>query len=416
MTPPLPAPPKAAWSLLLLVSLVILGLLLRFYGYEQTWRAWGIPVAMPPFLDLRLITGSAESMEHNFDPALENPNDPTQRFFNYPKLWYPFLRLGIGQRATIPMAIASLALYFTILAIFPRPKDWLTIALLWLVTFSSAAMLEYERCNVDIWFFVSVTTALLLLERNALGSFFILLVSILFKIFPVFAAGMFLDKQKNRTWLYLPASLGATAIYFLVTWKDMLTIFNITQKGKNISYGFSVAPLHLRLENGINFPHMDQFFLGLVLLVSLAALITGWKTRLETAATDLHHLRAFWAGAAIYVGTFLLGNSWDYRLIFLLLTIPALAGWLQNPNSGFPQLIRVILISLLLSCWHTFLRHWFPTTSIYYQLAFWIDETANWTLYFGLLTLLTASLPAWLIHDTLRILRLNPPHAESNPV
>lgn len=394
------------WVLVLIISLALLGLLFIFYGYENTYRAWGIPVTMPPFLDLRLITGSAESILRGFDPALRNPGDPTHRFFNYPKIWYPILRLGIGQEATIPIGVVSLLLYFISIAILPRPKDWTTILLLWLVTFSSAAMLEYERVNVDIWFFVSLAAALLLVEKSAISSQLILAASILFKIFPVFAAGMFLDKKKNRTALHALAAIAFTCLYFLVTWKEMVNIFKITQKGRNYSYGFSVIPLHLRLENGISFPYMDQFFLGLVILVSLAALLSGLKTRLETSTTSLHHLRSFWAGAAIYIGTFLLGNSWDYRLIFLLFTIPALAGWLKDKNSGSPALTRIVVTALVVSCWHTFIRHWFDKSSLYFQMAFWLDETANWTLYFGLLTLLTASLPAWLVNDSLRLLRL----------
>ena len=100
---------QRTWVATLAVGIAIIGLCMYFYGYVNTWVLWNIPVHMPPFLDIQLITGTAESLEKGFDPTVSNPYDPGQRIFNYPKIWYIFLNLGLGRRAATPLAIGVAA-------------------------------------------------------------------------------------------------------------------------------------------------------------------------------------------------------------------------------------------------------------------------------------------------------------------
>src|SRR6185295_19650619 len=73
----------------------------KYYGYEETWQLWKVPTMMPPFLDFRLIPGSAESFREGFEPTVSNPTDPTGRIFNYPAFWRIFFYTGITQDDTI---------------------------------------------------------------------------------------------------------------------------------------------------------------------------------------------------------------------------------------------------------------------------------------------------------------------------
>lgn len=388
---------KRAWVATVSVGIAIIGLCMYFYGYENTWRLWNIPVVMPPFLDIQLITGTAESLERGFDPTVYNPYDPGRRIFNYPKIWYIFLNLGIGRNAIIPLAIASIALFFATLAIFPKPKDKLSIVLLTLVTFSGALMLAYERANVDLLFFSSIVIALLLLEISAPASFLVMVLSILFKIFPVFAIGIYMDKSKSRLPLYGIGASAFTALYFAVTWQNMKHIFTTTQKGYDISYGSQVVLDFLGVAFGYTSPILSIFFYALALLLIVVAIYFGFKQRNQLADIDIRNLRAFWAGAGIYIGTFLIGNSWDYRFMFILLTIPALAEWVQQEKGGVINVTRTTIFVLLISCWYLVLQKWFGITTYGYYAIFAIDEIANWTLFFGMAFLFVASLPQWMI-------------------
>ena len=55
------------------------GLLVRVRGYDSAFRLWNVHTYGSPFLDLRLITASAESYAQGYDPALQNPADPEKR-------------------------------------------------------------------------------------------------------------------------------------------------------------------------------------------------------------------------------------------------------------------------------------------------------------------------------------------------
>jgi len=395
---------KRAWVATLAAGIAIIGLCMFFYGYLNTWFLWNIPAVTNPFLDIQLITGTAESLEKGFDPTVYNPYDPGQRIFNYPKIWYLFLNLGLGRRAATPLAIASLILFFTTLAIFPKPRDRLSIILLTLVTFSSALMLAYERANVDLLFFSSLVIALLLVEVSAPPSFLVMLLSILFKIFPIFAVGIYLDKKKSKLPLYAIGSLVFTGLYFILSWQGMKHIFSTTQKGYDLSYGLKVAIDYL----GYKFEYKSSVFsllpYALAFLLLVAAIYFGLKQRGQLVDIDLRHLRAFWASAGVYVGTFLLGNSWDYRFMFTLLAVPALAEWIQQKGRGSITIARMTTIVLLLSCWYLVLQKWFGSTETAYNVVFAIDELANWILFFGMACLSIASLPQWLVDEAQALL------------
>ena len=73
----------------LVVGLVIL-LLFKVYGYDETWKLWRVPVQYPQFADFRLIPGSAESYR---EKGRFSPSNPPKR--GKEKAWaYPVLANG----------------------------------------------------------------------------------------------------------------------------------------------------------------------------------------------------------------------------------------------------------------------------------------------------------------------------------
>jgi hypothetical protein len=94
-------------------------------------------------------------------------------------------------------------------------------------------MLSYERANVDLVFFASTVIALLLLEISAPASFLVMTLSILFKLFPLFAIGMYLDKRKSKLPLYALGAVVFTALYFVLP-ENMAHVF-YHQKGNDLS-------------------------------------------------------------------------------------------------------------------------------------------------------------------------------------
>jgi hypothetical protein len=90
-------------------------------------------------------------------------------------------------------------------------------------------------------------------------------------------------------------------------------------------------------------------------------------------------------GALIYVGTFVIGNSFDYRLVFLLLTLPQLLRWpaprpAVRKRGNLPAATLAVVMAAL----------WIGTLSERLRLA---DELVSWTLAGMLLVLLVRSAP-----------------------
>jgi hypothetical protein len=101
------------------------------------------------------------------------------------------------------------------------------------------------------------------------------------------------------------------------------------------------------------------------------------------------------------VGTFLLGNNFDYRLAFLIFVVPQLIEWMRSTNKMYRSLAGMSMFLVLLSCWHLWIIE-IPMEFIFHSVErsrkFWIilDETFNWMLFVSLAYLLLASMPDWL--------------------
>jgi hypothetical protein len=85
-------------------------------------------------------------------------------------------------------------------------------------------------------------------------------------------------------------------------------------------------------------------------------------------------------GAFIYLGTFTIANNFDYRLVFLLLTIPQLTEWVRMPRHRLSTVAAVTLAGVLTLLWVGSLSEW---------LDLW-DEVVSW----GVAALLVAVVAA----------------------
>ena len=385
----------------------------------NTWHLWNIPAYKLPFLDLRSITGGAESYAAGFDPAIKNPFDPTHRLFNYPKVWYLILASGINQSWTAPIAFVMIGLLLLSVVLFPGKLTWLSTSLLLFALCSAAVMLEFERANVDGFIFILMTIGLLLLDVSAIASFAILLVGILFKIFPVLGVGYFLDTENKSSFKYALLSVLFTGLYFAVTLKRMIFIFNNTPKGSELSYGVSVLSAYLNqlvtvdeVKNtsvlfyqavyfmndlAVRFPYI-AYLIAFVVIVLFSLL--GLTHQNGSNNLDLRNLRAFWIGAGIYIGTFLLGNNWDYRLIFLLFTIPQLGDWATGKDKQIANISRTVLVLLFLALWYLVINaamaHFLPLGN---YISTVLDQFVDWALFAGLIYLFSFSMPRWLVDN-----------------
>jgi hypothetical protein len=307
-----------------------------------------------------------------------------------------------------------LVLFFVAVFLFPShitPTDSLAMLL---VLFSPASMLLYERGNVDLMvFFVCVVNIVLASYSPYLAAAGILFGAVM-KVFPFFGISILLKESRNRfLWLSGICAL-LFLVYFFLTLETATVAWNRTMRGTEISYGANVlfdryeVSIVRFLSQWLSDPNpLLQYgsFIVAILLILIAGMYALAQQQPLTSSSE-RNLAAFRMGATIYVGTFLLGNNWDYRLAFLVLVIPQLMEWIRSPQGNVRFIPQLCLICLMLSCWH-FMAWYAPmirSNSLLVEITYLIDEIMNWTLMVTLAYLFTVSLPDWITTDVRRLL------------
>jgi hypothetical protein len=390
------------------VALLIWALILfsfRTYGYNKTWSLWHVPAERQAFWDFRLIPGSAESFQHGFEPSIINPSDPAQRIFNYPAFWRLFFYSGLKMSDTIWVGICMNILFLIGVFLFPRKLSFLGAIAMLFVVFSPVSMLLYERGNVDliVFFFCALIVTF---EQNSTDfSVVLIVVGIIVKIYPFFGVTVFMDKTKDRFWKIFIGCIILLLVYMAATWNSMTASWTLTMRGDEISYGTNVffnayeTPILQAFANSANLTWVvKNISLAIGVLLVILATVSALR-KLDSADTVMgKNLAAFRMGASIYVGTFLLGNNWDYRLAFLVLVVPQLVEWTTSLNKRIGSVAVYSLVAIYISCWH-FIAWYSPIITTHIErltMLFILDELANWMLMVWLAYLLAVSAPDWM--------------------
>jgi hypothetical protein len=391
----------------LLIWLFIL-LLFKSYGYTQTWGLWKVPTESPAFSDFRLIPGSAETFRMGIEPSVRNPGDPHKRKFNYPTFWRLFFYTGITQADTIWISILMITLFFIGVFLFPQKPAISDAIWMLLIIFSPASMLLYERGNVDLIVFFLCVAIVLATDYSAYAAAALLLFAMIVKLFPFFGISVLFRESKQKfAWLAV-GCFFVLLIYMYITWDSISISWNLTMRGKDISYGANVffyrygQALSQFFAQWFSSPQVDRILkVGPIVLASILVFMAGGsgiRNREPLTISSERNVAAFRMGASIYIGTFLLGNNWDYRLAFLVLVLPQLLEWTRSSIKKHRYIAFASLFGVLASCWHFVL--WYSPFFNFFQgskeVWFALDEFLNWMLVPGLAYLLFASAPDWL--------------------
>ena len=394
------------WILLFFVFVLFSFIVISsfFRSYHVFWNTI-IPGIWPPFADTRVITAGYECSLLGYNVFLSNPCNYIT--VNYPHIWITLASLGnLNQNSTIPIGIFLSFSFFSSFFLSISRINMLEVFIYSSLFYSPSILLALERGNSDLIIFTLLATTMVLIRNSAymkrlVGYVIILLASIL-KLYPVFAfISVFKERKKMALPLFLLLGIFF-AIYCGFIFKDIQVINQITPRPTYFGYGIVVLP---ELLGSYLLPYYPapfsniKFFiklfpqLRLVLAVGIFIFIScsmyifirkynTFFSHLFHSHISHDHMESFRIGASIYIGTFLLGNNYDYRLIFLLFTIPQLISWIKkDENIG---LSCCALFGIIGTTW---LSKW---------SFFYIDELINWFLFIYFLCMLVSTLPEWL--------------------
>jgi hypothetical protein len=171
----------------------------------------------------------------------------------------------------------------------------------------------------------------------------LLLAAIVLKLYPIVAisAYLFVNRSDSFNKVIVPLLLSASLGYFWITRNDIADIARSVPSFTGESYGFNVMILYFKKY----ITHMSAiktvaillmtlcylrfyvyFLITRVLLPASATLIRG----LKSGEVDPLKKHLFIAGGSVFLFTYALGTNFDYRLIFLVFTLPFLISFYQK--------------------------------------------------------------------------------------
>ena len=170
------------------------------------------------------------------------------------------------------------------------------------------------------------------------------------KIFPVAAFVVLLSIRKLRLRSF--AAIAAVGIYFFVIRADVALIRAGTPTSDWLSYGLPSVAAWL-LQRRVPLSLLTAYAIsGMAVAVALVAGIVlqrCWLARGVSPKLSVPVRESFLTGAVLYVATYCLSSNWDYRLVFTLLTVPALNAWRRSESRHHQVVAYVGLTTLLVA-------------------------------------------------------------------
>lgn len=331
-------------------------------------RLVGVMDMDPAFADSYNITTAIESQHNGFNPLQTNPVDITGRPMNYPRIWLWLEYLGISIRNTSLLAECFIFLFVLSFFFIIKNSNNSQGIIYSIALCSPPVLLAIERGNNDLFIFsLLVFSSILSSEgigsqdrisiRNIASHLFLLLSSIL-KLFPVIILISQYIEQYNTTSkkksIVMGICLVIFAVYVIFSLDDIIQIAKVVPSAISTSFGSMVMPdyiLRKLAKFGVPIPRMYVRLLIVFLCFALPILFYIRNIRLSYSKDNSIHStiesRLFKIASIVFCTVFILGNNFDYRLIFVLLMIPQLLHRITSENDKIATLMIGTILCLL---------------------------------------------------------------------
>lgn len=380
-------------ALFVLLTVIVAGYVVTG-DLRGAWRSIGVPSMAPAFADLRSITHSIDCAEQGRDPYVDWGCDPWRRPFNQPPVWLALGKLGINSSWTnvlgFSLIFAVFAAFYTMLG----TRTLLSGILAFAAMLSPSVLLGMERGNGDLVVFTILVLGMNAILRSPpvmrLPLLSVLIASLtVLKFFPV-AAALALARGR-RGWVTAAAVVFFSFFVFIIAADGRLhQIFMNTPQSFYLSFGSGTLFFRVADMLGVSDNHLIAFRIaGSSLAAGLGLLICIliWLGRLDYVVNALPQVKLGQpaddlaiACSAVFCFVFLLGTSWDYRLIFLIGVLP-IALRTYDVSLNWSDMIFPLMIV-------TFL--WIGRVPRLWPAIWPVVEALNWTL-FAVLAALVAS-------------------------
>ena len=314
----------------ILLALSIFYFSLNPHMWPEFWGALKIPGNNVPFSDYKAHLSFLKCQELGIVISKQECtliSSGNARINTHPSIWvYLFSLLNLKNPLVYNISIVTLfTLYFFILIkLFRTYQNNLSKLVLLIFFFSTTNFILIERLATDLVIFLIVY--FILNTKNKIFQSLLIFVGFILKYYPIFLITL-LTERKKYIFTFLTCLMAFISLFYIK--EIQLVNKNIVEMALPIAYGSRTmlkAFYHLSLEYNffLNDENMN-FFRNLTVLsffmYTLFLVIAGYNNK-YLMNTKYKLDKYFLAGASIYVGTFIIGANVDYRLIFLIFTIP----------------------------------------------------------------------------------------------
>ena len=255
--------------------------------------------------------------------------DGNAKFTTHPKIWvklFGLFRLDNLLIYNFSILLILTIYFFIIFQLWENFKSSSNRIFLLIFIFSTSNFLLLERLATDIIIFLLAYPALNI--RTKLFQSIFIFLGIILKYYPIFLASLLIEKKKILFFSLI------FYLFFIYTFylEEMNSLNdNMVEMALFTAYGSrTMLKAFYHLSEEYNFFLNDSnlgffriliviFFFLYVFVLIIFGYIYG-KENSNYLFTKFE--RYFLGGASIYVGSFIIGSNGDYRLIFLIFTVP----------------------------------------------------------------------------------------------
>jgi hypothetical protein len=312
---------------------------------------------IPYFMDLKVLLSGIDVIRQGLNPYSFD-YDLAAGSYNYPYAWgvfsiFPFITES--NHMVIGFSLATIV--YTLLYFHIGRCDLLAALTYTLLLISPAIMLGFERGNCDLIIFIFLILPLFFRGSKYLFSI-LLLFSAALKIFPFGAIIVLLNNLKTQIKATFLLIVGITIFFisYCVLYKEVLiTVSNKTPRPYGgISYGLGEIPS--KLIDLIHTPNRGLMIVSFILLVVTSLGLFCYYIFKKSDIPEIEDNKSgssYLIGTGIFLTSCLIGHNWEYRLLFLLFTIPQIMSWIRNKN----QFSILILVSTIIITWQSMITN-----------------------------------------------------------
>jgi hypothetical protein len=307
------------------------------FAVPGLWRILGVADFSQPFLDLHGSLAASDAAAQGLDPYPVNRLDLFGRPHLYSSWWFVFGRLGL-TRSDVPwLGVVLLAGFLAAAVHRLAPRTWKEVGATAALLLSPAFLMAVHRANNDLMIFLLVAVVLVFVARGTavlrVAAMALVGVGIVLKYYPAALLVLLVTAPSRRQ---LAAEVGAVGLVCVLGANSLGPALAATAKYWTSEDGFySFGASHVWLLLGVS----SAWRWGLVLLAVVAGGVAWrvWRSRLTVSAPTLECA----AGCGLVCVCFALGQTYAYKLIFVVPMLPTL--WRERA--------WVVGLGLLVAAW-----------------------------------------------------------------